>query len=51
MKTKKQFYIPEGFAHGFLVLSEKTKFVYKCTDLYHPEFKDGIAWNDKEVGI
>jgi dTDP-4-dehydrorhamnose 3,5-epimerase len=50
-ENKKQFYIPEGFAHGFLVLSEEAEFVYKCTDLYHPEFEGGIAWNDSEVGI
>ena len=50
-ENKKQFYIPEGFAHGFLVLSEEAEFVYKCTDLYHPEFEGGIAWDDKEVGV
>ena len=50
-ENKKQFYIPEGFAHGFLVLSDEAEFVYKCTDLYHPEFEGGIAWNDPEVGI
>ncbi|AJA47774.1 dTDP-4-dehydrorhamnose 3,5-epimerase [Clostridium pasteurianum DSM 525 = ATCC 6013] len=50
-ENKKQFYIPEGFAHGFLVLSGEAEFVYKCTDLYHPEFEGGIAWNDPEVGI
>ncbi len=49
--NKKQFYIPEGFAHGFLVLSEEAEFVYKCTDLYHPEFEGGIAWNDPEIGV
>ncbi len=50
-ENKKQFYIPEGFAHGFAVLSEEAEFVYKCTDLYHPEFESGIAFNDPEVGI
>lgn len=50
-ENKKQFYIPEGFAHGFLVLSEEAEFVYKCTDLYHPEFEGGIAWNDPEIGV
>lgn len=50
-ENKKQFYIPEGFAHGFLVLSDEAEFVYKCTDLYHPEFEGGIAWDDPEVGI
>lgn len=49
--NKKQFYIPEGFAHGFLVLSETAEFAYKCTDFYHPEDEGGLAWNDPEVGI
>ena len=48
-ENKKQFYIPEGFAHGFLVLSETAEFCYKCTDFYHPE--GGLAWNDPEIGI
>lgn len=47
----KQFYIPVGFAHGFLVLSEEAEFAYKCTDFYHPEFEGGIYWNDAEIGI
>lgn len=50
-ENKKQFYIPEGFAHGFLVTSDEAEFVYKCTDLYHPEFEGGIAWDDSDVGI
>lgn len=50
-ENKKQFYIPEGFAHGFLVLSEEAEFVYKCTDFYHPEDEGGIAYNDEEIGI
>ncbi|SMC20972.1 dTDP-4-dehydrorhamnose 3,5-epimerase [Clostridium acidisoli DSM 12555] len=50
-ENKKQFYIPEGFAHGFLVLSDEAEFVYKCTDLYHPEVEGGIAYNDPEIGI
>ncbi|MDD4835212.1 MAG: dTDP-4-dehydrorhamnose 3,5-epimerase, partial [Lutispora sp.] len=41
-ENKKQFYIPEGFAHGFLVLSEEAVFTYKCTDYYHPEDEGGI---------
>ncbi|HBM81375.1 MAG TPA: dTDP-4-dehydrorhamnose 3,5-epimerase, partial [Clostridiaceae bacterium] len=41
-ENKKQFYIPEGFAHGFLVLSDEAEFVYKCTDFYHPEDEGGI---------
>lgn len=50
-ENKRQFYIPEGFAHGFLVLSEEAEFVYKCTDYYHPEDEGGILWNDPEIGI
>ena len=50
-ENKKQFYIPEGFAHGFFVLSEEAEFVYKCTDFYHPEDEGGIAYNDEEIGI
>ncbi|AXU48552.1 dTDP-4-dehydrorhamnose 3,5-epimerase [Clostridioides difficile] len=50
-KNKKQFYIPEGFAHGFLVLSEKAVFSYKCTNYYHPEFESGFMWNDKQISI
>jgi dTDP-4-dehydrorhamnose 3,5-epimerase len=50
-ENKKQFYIPEGFAHGFLVLSDEAEFCYKCTDFYHPEDEGGIAWDDKEIGI
>lgn len=49
--NKKQFYIPQGFAHGFLVLSDEAEFCYKCTDLYHPEDEGGIAWNDPAIGI
>lgn len=50
-ENKKQFYIPEGFAHGFLVLSEEAEFCYKCTDFYHPGDEGGLAWNDEEIGI
>jgi dTDP-4-dehydrorhamnose 3,5-epimerase len=46
-----QFYIPEGFAHGFLVLSEWALFAYKCTDFYHPEDEGGIIWNDPALNI
>lgn len=46
-----QFYIPEGFAHGFLVLSDEALFTYKCSDFYHPEFDGGIQWNDPDVNI
>lgn len=44
-------YIPEGFAHGFQVLSESADFFYKCTDLYHPEFERTLLWNDPDIGI
>lgn len=50
-ENKKQMYIPEGFAHGFLVLSDEAEFAYKCTDFYYPEDEDGIAWNDPEFEI
>jgi dTDP-4-dehydrorhamnose 3,5-epimerase len=50
-ENKKQFYIPEGFAHGFLVLSDVAEFCYKVTDFYHPEDEGGIAWNDPAIGI
>ena len=50
-ENKKQFYIPEGFAHGFLVLSEKAEFCYKCTDFYHLGDEGGLAWNDPEINI
>ena len=49
-ENKKQFYIPEGFAHGFLVLSDQAEFCYKCTDFYHPDDEGGIAWNDPTIG-
>jgi dTDP-4-dehydrorhamnose 3,5-epimerase len=49
--NKKQFYVPEGFAHGFLVLSETAEFAYKCTDFYYPEDQEGILWNDPDIGI
>ena len=50
-QNKKQLYIPEGFAHGFLVLSDQAEFIYKCTEYYHPEDQWGILWNDVEVDI
>lgn len=46
-----QFYIPEGFAHGFLVMSEEAIFTYKCSDFYYPEYDGGIIWNDKDINI
>ena len=50
-ENKKQFYISEGFAHGFLVLSDTAEFCYKCTDFYHPGAEGGLAWNDPAIGI
>lgn len=50
-ENKRQFYVPEGFAHGFLVVSDVATFQYKCTDYYAPEYDGGILWNDPEVGI
>ena len=50
-ENKKQFYIPEGFAHGFLVLSDEAVFAYKCTDFYHPNDEGGIIYNDPDIGI
>lgn len=50
-ENKKQFYIPEGFAHGFFVRSEYAEFCYKCTDFYHPNDEGGIKWDDPEIGI
>jgi dTDP-4-dehydrorhamnose 3,5-epimerase len=50
-ENKKQFYISEGFAHGFLVLSDFAEFCYKVTDFYHPDDEGGLAWNDPEIGI
>ena len=49
--NKKQFYISEGFAHGFLVLSDIAEFCYKCTDFYRPGDEGGLAWNDPDIGI
>ena len=50
-ENRKQFYIPEGFAHGFLVLSDLAEFCYKCTDFYQPGDEGGMIWNDPEIGI
>jgi dTDP-4-dehydrorhamnose 3,5-epimerase len=49
--NKVQIFIPAGFAHGYLVLSESAEFVYKCTDFYHPEYERGLLWNDPDLGI
>lgn len=50
-QNKKQFYIPENFAHGFLVLSDIAEFCYKVTDFYHPGDEIGFAWNDPDIGV
>lgn len=50
-ENKRQFYVPEDFAHGFLVLSDMATFQYKCTDYYAPEYDGGIRWNDPDIGI
>ena len=50
-ENKRQFMIPRGFAHGFLVLSDYAEFAYKCDDVYHPEDEGGIMWNDPAIGI
>ena len=50
-ENKKQLYVPEGFAHGFLVISEEAVFSYKCTKVYHPEDEGGIIWNDPDINI
>ena len=50
-ENKKQFLIPKGFAHGFLVLSEYAEFAYKCDDFYHPEDEGGILYSDEDIGV
>ncbi len=50
-ENKKQFFIPEGFLHGFVVMSETATFVYKCTRTYEPEDEYGVAWDDEELAI
>ena len=50
-ENKYQLYIPEGFAHGYYVMSETAEIVYKCSDIYHPEYEQGIRWDDPEIGI
>lgn len=50
-ENKKQFLIPRGFAHGFLVLTDIAEFCYKCDDFYHPNDEGGLAWNDPNIGI
>lgn len=50
-ENKRQFYVPEGFAHGFLVLSDEAEFCYKCDDVYNHSAEGGLKWNDPEIGI
>jgi len=50
-ENKLMFYIPEGFAHGFLVLSDEVDFLYKATDYYYPQYEAGIVWNDEDINI
>jgi len=50
-ENKKQFMIPRGFAHGFLVLSDYAEFEYKCDDIYHPEDQGGLMYNDPDIAI
>ena len=50
-ESMRMMYVPPGYAHGFVVLSESADFLYKCTDYYHPESEQGIAWNDPDIGI
>lgn len=50
-ENKKQFMVPRGFAHGFLVISDEAEFVYKCDDFYHPGDEGGIIWDDESIGV
>lgn len=50
-ENMRQFMIPRGFAHGFMVMSDYAEFAYKCDELYHPEDEGGIMWNDPAIGI
>lgn len=50
-ENKRQFMIPRGFAHGFVVVSDYAEFAYKCDDVYHPEDEGGLIWNDPDIGI
>lgn len=49
--SHRQLYIPPGFAHGFVVLSEEADFIYRCTNYYHPQSERGVAWDDPQLGI
>lgn len=50
-ENKRTLFVPEGFAHGFYVLSEEAEFCYKCSDFYAPSEERGIIWNDPDIGI
>ncbi|MCL1049553.1 dTDP-4-dehydrorhamnose 3,5-epimerase [Shewanella abyssi] len=50
-ENKRQLWVPEGFAHGFYVMTESAEFVYKCTDYYHPESEVSVRWDDADIGI
>lgn len=50
-ENRRQFFVPRGFAHGFLVLSDMAEFCYKCDDVYHPNDEGGLAWDDPEIGV
>jgi dTDP-4-dehydrorhamnose 3,5-epimerase len=50
-EKQNQLYIPAGFAHGFLALSERVQFLYKCSDFYHAEDEHGVLWSDRKIGI
>ena len=50
-KNFKSFYIPKGFAHGFVVLEDNTIFSYKCSDIYNKEYEGRLLWNDQDLGI
>lgn len=50
-ENKRQFMIPRGFAHGFVVVSDYAEFAYKCDEVYHPEDEGGLIWNDPDIGI
>ena len=50
-ENHRQFMIPRGFAHGFVVVSDQAEFAYKCDEIYHPEDEGGLLWNDPDIGI
>jgi dTDP-4-dehydrorhamnose 3,5-epimerase len=50
-ENKQQIFVPRGFAHGFVVLSDAAEFLYKCSDFYHPDDEHGVLWSDPELAI